>query len=100
LLGGARKRQFVELRWDNLDFDRRTITFLRLKKRGAKKKIKPYVIPMTDRMLELIIRQIDPDANKPFHPVYVWTFVAQRTYINRRANDGFYEEGRALPHHL
>jgi integrase len=97
LLGGARKRQFVELRWDNLDFDRRTITFLRLKKRGAKKKIKPYVIPMTDRMLELIIRQIDPDANKPFHPVYVWTFVAQRTYINRERTMASMRKGSATP---
>ncbi len=97
LVGGARKRQFVELRWDNIDFERGTITFMRLKKRGAKRKPKPYIIPMTDRMLELILRQINPETRKPFNAVHVWTFVAQRTYVNRRAKNVYYREGERYP---
>ncbi len=97
LLSGARKRQFVELRWDDINFERQTATFMRQKKRGAKKNPKPHVIPITPRMLELILTQINPETNQPYHPVRVWTFVAERTYINRRARNGCYEMGQRYP---
>lgn len=96
LLAGARKRQFVELRWDDINFERRTITFMRQKKRGAKKAPKPHPIPITPRMLTLILEQIDPETNQPYHAMRVWTFVAERTCINRRTNTSF-EKGKRYP---
>lgn len=97
LLAGARKRQFVELRWDDIDFERYTITFMRQKKRGAKKAPKPHAIPITDRMLKLILEQIDSETNQPHHPVRVWTFVAKRTCIDRRTKDASYKKGERYP---
>src|SRR4051794_14044428 len=45
----------------------------------------------------LILKQIDPSTGKPYHPAFVWTFVAERTYVNRKAHGGFYEEGKRYP---
>lgn len=96
LLAGARKRQFVELRWDDINFERYTITFMRQKKRGAKKAPKPHPIPITPRMLTLILEQIDPETSQPYHAVRVWTFIAERTCINRKTNSSF-EKGKRYP---
>jgi integrase len=96
LLAGARKRQFVELRWDNIDFERHTITFMRQKKRGAKRAPKPHPIPITPRMLMLILEQIDPETRLPYHAERVWTYIADRTCFNPRTRTSF-EKGKRYP---
>jgi integrase len=97
VLGGPRRKQFVALTWSDIDWNRRVLTFIPQKKRGARRSPKSHIIPITNRMMELILKQIDPDTGQPFHPVYVWTFVAQRSYINRKAQNGLYEEGDRYP---
>jgi integrase len=93
LLGGPRREQFIDLKWDQIDWDRRVITFRSLKKKPKKGQAPaPYVLPMTTGIENLILSQIDSETNQPYHPEYVWTYVAERTFINHKSGR-FYEEG-------
>jgi integrase len=92
LLGGPRREQFVSLRWSQIDWRKRTITFENLKKKPKKGlPPAPYVLPMTPAIENLILSQIDEETNRPYHPEFVWTFIGERTVWNPTAGR-FYEE--------
>jgi integrase len=85
LAGGPRREQFVDLRWDQIDWRKRTITFKSLKKKAKKgQEPKPYVLAMTPSIENLILSQIDSETKKPYHLEYVWTYVAERTFYNNK----------------
>jgi integrase len=86
LAGGPRREQFVDLRWDQIDWRKRTITFKSLKKKAKKgQEPKPYMLAMTPSIENLILSQIDPGTKQPYHPEYVWTYVAERTFYNNKS---------------
>ncbi|WP_201861414.1 tyrosine-type recombinase/integrase [Microvirga soli] len=85
LAGGPRREQFVDLRWDHIDWRKRTITFKSLKKQARKgQEPKPYVLAMTPSIENLILSQIDPETKKPYNPEYVWTYIGKRTFWNNK----------------
>ncbi|WP_445502549.1 tyrosine-type recombinase/integrase [Microvirga sp. G4-2] len=85
LAGGPRREQFVDLRWDQIDWRKRTITFKSLKKKAKKgQEPKPYVLAMTPSIENLILSQIDPETKRPYNPEYVWTYVGERTFWNNK----------------
>jgi integrase len=95
LLGGPRREQFVDLKWDQIDWHRKTITFKSLKKKPKKgQPPAPYVLPMTTAIENLILSQFDPATNQPCDPEYVWTFVAERTYRNIKAGRSYVQGER------
>jgi len=90
LAGGPRREQFVDLRWDQIDWQKRTITFKSLKKKAKKgQEPKPYVLAMTPSIENLILSQIDPETKQPYHPEYVWTYVAERTFYNNKTGQHY-----------
>jgi integrase len=97
LMGGPRRDQFVDLRWSQIDWVRMTITFKPLKKKVRKGQPRPpYTIPITKAIEDLLLSQFDPETNQPYHPEYVWTFVAERTYYNHKAGRE-YVKGQRYP---
>ncbi|MBL0403757.1 tyrosine-type recombinase/integrase [Microvirga aerilata] len=90
LAGGPRREQFVDLRWDQIDWNKGTITFKTLKKKAKKgQEPKPYVLAMTKSIENLILSQIDPGTGKPYHSEYVWTYLAERTFHNNKTGQHY-----------
>lgn len=97
LLAGPRRDQFISMRWSDVDWVARTVTFKPLKKRVVRgQHPEAYVIPITKSLEDLILSQIDSATNKPFHPEQVWTYVAERTYTNNK-NGQSYVRGERYP---
>lgn len=96
LEAGPRKGQAVALKWSDIDWDRRTITLLKQKKRGAKRTPKPHRIPITSEIERLLMTQIDPETQQPYHPTQVWTYCGMRTRTDIKSGRKF-EMGRRYP---
>lgn len=96
LEAGPRKGQAVALKWSDIDWERRTITLLKQKKRGAKQIPKPHRIPMTTEIERLLTTQINPETRQPYHPVQVWTYCGRRTRLDVNSGRKF-EKGQRYP---
>lgn len=74
-LTGLRRRQVADLKWSEIDFDHRTISVY-------EKGDEPHTVAITP-MVEAILRaQFEPETGRPYHPEKVFTFVAERSYVN------------------
>jgi integrase len=72
LLAGMRKANFTALKWSEVDFGNREISFLMKGKNGGK----PHTITIDDEMLAIL------KAERGKHPTYVFTFLPKRTRLN------------------
>jgi integrase len=72
LLSGMRKENFTALRWSEVDFGNREITFSMKGKNGGK----DHTITIDDEMLAILM------AERGKHPTYVFTFFPKRTRLN------------------
>jgi integrase len=85
LLCGPRKTQAVELRWTDVDLDRGVIRLIKQKKRGARRSPKPHIVPITRQVEALLLAQIDPETKAPYHLEFVWTYVGERTRVEKKS---------------
>jgi integrase len=78
LVSGQRLDNVITMRWDQIDRTARTITFrAKSKKPGGQK----HVIPLTDRLLQIL----GPEEGN--HPEIVFTYVCERTRHTRTGVD-------------
>ncbi|MCJ2094672.1 tyrosine-type recombinase/integrase [Methylobacterium sp. J-072] len=76
---GSRKAQAVSLQWTDVNWESWSITLKKQKKRGSRRSPKPHLIPISKEIEALLLAQTDPDTREPYHPEFVWTYVAERT---------------------
>ncbi|WP_114943206.1 tyrosine-type recombinase/integrase [Microvirga calopogonii] len=72
LLAGMRKENFTNLQWSQIDFGHREIHFNMKGRKGRKS----HTIKIDDEMLAILV------AERGKHPVYVFTYICQRTRKN------------------
>lgn len=81
IMSGLRISNFTTLRWSEVDLINRQITV-------TQKGDKTHSIEIDTEMMELLLRQVGN------HPIYVFTFVAQRAYRNLKAGKTFIRGNR------
>lgn len=83
IMSALRRSNLVNLTWEQVDLVNRLI-------KVTQKGRRVHTVEIDSDMMEILIRQLDKNSK------YVFTFVAQRTYYNPRANRTF-KKGERYP---
>ncbi len=90
LLTGARKRSVESLRWEDVDFEKKTLRF------SVAKGDRPYVVPMSDRLAALMSEYRDSGEMPPSEWVFPSSQRPGRHIVGVRDD----KRGIPGPHHL